>query len=242
MWPRDGCLNQRSFCFYAEMWALGSARLCSTAFVSVPTSLPLPFLFFFGISIFFFSFSCLTLLSFNTLSLLNFFPLLLPLPCCSAYWLISTFPFFLSLPVILIHAFLFSHTSLNLTSSPPPCPSPKTPLPAYCLPPSVPAGGRGPLGAATAAQGQLHAGRDEAGQHPERMPRGDLHLRGGPRGFRERREDGKGMRDTSHRIYNSSSPEDKKTPQKSRKVEHIKTPATHCVRLHVCTPINCLKA
>lgn len=32
MWPRDGCLNQRSFCFYAEMWALSSAGLCCLCF------------------------------------------------------------------------------------------------------------------------------------------------------------------------------------------------------------------
>lgn len=54
------------------------------------------------------------------------------------------------------------------------------------LSPSVPAGGRGALGAAAAAQGQLFPGGDEAGQHPAGVPRGDLHLRGGTRGLRER--------------------------------------------------------
>lgn len=52
----------------------------------------------------------------------------------------------------------------------------KTPLMPYRPPPSVPAGGRGQLGAAAAAQGQLPAGGDEAGQHPEGVSRGDLHL------------------------------------------------------------------
>lgn len=55
-------------------------------------------------------------------------------------------------------------------------PSLSSPLITFCLPPSVPAGGRGPLSAAAAAQGQLPDGGAEAGQHPERMPRGDLHL------------------------------------------------------------------
>lgn len=43
MWLRDGCLNQRSFCVYAEMWELDSAQFLSLAFVSVPTSLLLFF-------------------------------------------------------------------------------------------------------------------------------------------------------------------------------------------------------
>lgn len=54
MRPRDGCLNQRTFCFYAEMWALGCSQLCSAAFVSVPTSLPLPYFGIFSTCLSFF--------------------------------------------------------------------------------------------------------------------------------------------------------------------------------------------
>lgn len=46
MWSRDWCLNQRSFCFYAEMWALGSAALlCCLCFCpNLSPSFFLPFL------------------------------------------------------------------------------------------------------------------------------------------------------------------------------------------------------
>lgn len=162
MWPRDGCLNQRSFCFYAEMWALGSAQLCSTAFVSLPTS-PSPFFFllFFGISILFSSI-CLTPLSFNTLSLLKFPPFAssLMLFCLLTHPFFPLFSLiFLSLLVILIRAFFFTPFPLSALVFVSPLP----PLRPCCLPLSVPAGGRGPLGAAPAAQGQLLAGGDEAG-------------------------------------------------------------------------------
>lgn len=40
IWQRDGCLNQRSFCLYVEMWALTSARLGCLCFS--PHLAPLP--------------------------------------------------------------------------------------------------------------------------------------------------------------------------------------------------------
>lgn len=73
-----------------------------------------------------------------------------------------------------LHPCMFvPHACLSLTSFPP-------------LVRSFPASGRGALGAAADAQGQHFLGGNEAGQHPARVPRGDLHLRGGTRGFRER--------------------------------------------------------
>lgn len=72
--------------------------------------------------------------------------------------------------------------------------------PPLCLPPallscysslrSVPASKFSPLGAEAAAEGQLPARGDETWEHSERMPWGGVHLRGGPRSFRERWEDG----------------------------------------------------
>lgn len=93
--------------------------------------------------------------------LLCFLTMLFRLPLLSSFFSLI----FLSPLVISIHAF-FSHTSLNLTSFPPLCPcvfSPPVHSSSYRPPLSVPAGGRGPLGAATVAQGQLLAGGDEAG-------------------------------------------------------------------------------
>lgn len=83
MWPRDGCLNQRSFCFYAEMWALSSAGLCCLCFDP-----PLSFLDFLSISV-----------PLASLSLC-----LIPPPSLLCSFLLSCF-FFFSLLVTLIHAY-----------------------------------------------------------------------------------------------------------------------------------------
>lgn len=167
MWPRDACLNQRSFCFYAEMWALDSAQLFSIAFVLVPTSLLLLFFFAFKKNLY----PLFLLLPHSSLfqysvclypPLLYFLPMLFCLPLLSSFFFLLIF---LSPLVISIHAFFFSHIS-QFNILPPLCPcvfSPPVHSSSYRPLLSVPAGGRGPLGAATAAQGQLLAGGDEAG-------------------------------------------------------------------------------
>lgn len=145
MWSRDWCLNQRSFCFYAEMWALGSAALlCCLCFC--PNLSPS---FFFAFSVY---------LSMNTLSFFNWFPPVLTPPCC----LLTDSFFCHGLSLFMLFFFTLNHLSISH-------PFPLSPLPLnlpsshHRSPPSVPAGGRGPLCAAAAAQGQLLAGGDEAG-------------------------------------------------------------------------------
>lgn len=79
-------------------------------------------------------------------------------------------PILSGIPLASVSALFFSHPwlqSVHVFSS-------LTSFPSSV--PSLPAGGRGALGAAAAAQGQLLPGGDEAGQHPARVPRGDLHL------------------------------------------------------------------
>lgn len=169
--------------------ALGSAPL--PLFQSPPHSLS----HFFSISILFFLFLMPHSSLFqHTLSLLNFFPLCFLFPAVpltdsllsyySCLCLLSWFMLLFSLTHLSI---LHPHHLFVLVFV---CFSPsKTPLTSYRPPPSVPASGRGALGAAAAAQGQLPTGGDEAGQHPEGVPRGDLHLWRGTRGFREWRKD-----------------------------------------------------
>lgn len=154
--------------------ALGSALL--PLFHSPPLSLSL-----FGFllpSLSSFPFFCLTFL-FNTvfLPLLNFSPPS-PFPPLFSVYLVSC---------------SFSHPSFSLKLL-----YPLWLCPARCCCASVPAGGCGPLYVAAAAQGQLSAGGDEAGQHPKGMSGGNLHLRGGPGSFWEWREDGEGAIPSLH--------------------------------------------
>lgn len=90
-------------------------------------------------------------------------------------------PFFLS--SVLSLPFL-KHSSLFLFLPPPPPSRSFLFPPSLSLADSVPAVGPGQLSVEPAAQGQqLPARGDPAGQHPERVQGGDLHLRGGPGGL-----------------------------------------------------------
>lgn len=156
LWLRDGCLNQKSFCFYAKNVGTGqcSALLYSHCFSSHLS-------LFFGIYTLFSSY-CLTRLSFRTLCLLLtptlcFLPMLFCLPLIFLFLFFSLF----LVSALYLDSCIFLHTSLDVTPFPPLCPF--VPPPSHHLPLSVPAGGRSPLCAATAAQGQLLARGDEAG-------------------------------------------------------------------------------
>lgn len=115
MWPIDGCLNQKSFCFYAEMWALDSTQLLSIAFVLVPTSPLSPFFALFLLQPHWSLFqSCLLLPPSPSSPLLS--PHAVPL-----YPTFLFFPlYFLVCPCYPASCVVFvSHPSFNLTSPAP---------------------------------------------------------------------------------------------------------------------------
>lgn len=141
IWQRDGCLNQRSFCFYVEMWALTSTRLCCLCFSPHLAPSPVfPHYFFPSISILF------AVLSIHS----EFLPhavLLTDSPLLSCH-----LHSFSCLCLLIIAFFSFPYSLLSLL-----------PL-IHCFPRfSVPASRSGPLGPAEAAQGQLFSGGNKAG-------------------------------------------------------------------------------
>lgn len=129
MWPIDGCLNQKSFCFYAEMWALDSTQLLSIAFVLDPTSPLSPFFF----ALFRPSASLVSL------SILFAFTPIPLVPLCFLlmlfrFTLLSSFPPFSPLYFLVCTCYpdscvvFVSHPSFNLTS-----PRPLFLLPSHLL-------------------------------------------------------------------------------------------------------------
>lgn len=108
----------------------------------------------------------------------------------------------------------------------------------------VPASGCGPLSAETPAEGKLPAGGNEAGQHPERVPRGGLHIRRGQRSIWERWENQAFLggictgEQSQWRAGGSGGWSQLSLPDPTPTIAF----ATHCCRSHHCVEVSLTQA